>query len=71
MEVYTTAHFRKLARDCEERCEWRKALEYYDKAIEHYPEIPEGMELLKADFEGLKQARREVAIFLRGEVGGT
>jgi len=67
----STAHFRKLARKYEEECEWQKALECYDKAISSYPDIPDGFELLRRDFENLKQARREVAIFLRGEVGGT
>jgi tetratricopeptide (TPR) repeat protein len=71
MAIYNTAYFRNLARQCEERCDWRKALEYYDRAIQCYPDIPEGMELLKADFEGLKRKREDVRVFLRGEVGET
>ena len=71
MATHKTPYFRDLARQCEERCDWRKALEYHDKAIEHYPDIPEGQELIKADFEGLKRKREDVRAFLRGEVGET
>ena len=64
MGKYKTAYFRNLAYDYEARCDWQKALEYYDKAIECYPAIPEGWELLKADFEGLKQKREDVKAFI-------
>lgn len=61
----TTGYYRGIARGYAEMADWPKALKFYKKALEVFPEIPEGVMLLRADYENLKgtikELEREVA----------
>jgi tetratricopeptide (TPR) repeat protein len=63
----TTGYYREIARAYAEMADWSKALEFYKKALEVFPEIPEGAMRLRADYENLKntikELEREVAIY--------
>lgn len=49
----TTGYYREVARNYADVCDWKNALEFYKKALEVFPEIPEGLTLLRADYESL------------------
>ena len=63
----TTAYYREVARGHEEMANWPKALEFYKKALEVFPEISEGSTLLRADYENLNVMIKELERELRKE----
>ena len=55
----TTAEYRKKAYAYAAQANWKKALEYYDKAIKAYPKVTGP--LAKADLDNLKAERKGIA----------
>lgn len=67
VEGETTAEYRRLAYQYEEQAKWGKALEYYNKAIEAYPEVTGP--LAESDLHTLKEKSKGIANFIKAERG--
>lgn len=63
----TTGFYREIAWNYAVMCNWEKAIEFYKKALDVFPEIPEGATLLRADYEALSSTLKELEQFVRTE----
>jgi len=56
----TTAYYRNLAREYEEKLDWKNAHKYYKLAIRKYPKFAVKSELMIADLNYLKKREEQM-----------